>query len=138
MEKWTLNIAVVLLGGCVLMWAAGQGGPNESRKYDLSTVTTVHGTVQEVTQHPGRRGGTGIHLLVKTETGPIEVHVGPASYVTKQQFAFSAGESVEVTGSRVKIGGTDTILAREVRKDGKTLVLRNAQGIPNWRGGPDR
>jgi hypothetical protein len=32
----------------------------------------------------------------------------------------------------------EALLGREITKDGKTLVLRNAQGIPQWSRGPRR
>lgn len=48
---------------------------------------------------------------------------------------FVKGDQVEVIGSKVK--GTDAVvvIARDVKKDGKVLTLRNAQGIPAWRRG---
>jgi hypothetical protein len=38
---------------------------------------------------------------------------------------------VEVPGWNVKMQGKDVLLAREIKKDGKTLVLRDVQGVPN-------
>ncbi len=47
-------------------------------------------------------------------------------------FTFATGDQVEVIGSKVKMDGADAVLAREVKKGGKTLTLRNARGIPAW------
>lgn len=105
------------------------------RNYDLKTETTIKGTVEEVQQQTGRRGWSGIHLLVKTDAGTITVHVGPSSYVADKQFSFAKGDAVEIVGSKVTMAGSDALIAREITKDGKTLVLRNAQGIPEWSGG---
>jgi hypothetical protein len=33
------------------------------------------------------------------------------------------------------MAGKEVVFAREITKDGKTLVLRNAQGVPEWSGG---
>jgi hypothetical protein len=52
--------------------------------------------------------------------------------VTQSGFSFAKGDQIEVLGSRVRVGATDALLAREVQKDGKTLVLRDANGIPKW------
>jgi hypothetical protein len=38
----------------------------------------------------------------------------------------------------VKIEGADALIAREVKKGGKTLTLRDAQGVPAWSGGRRR
>jgi len=107
--------------------------------YNPATETTVKGTVEEVTTIPGRRGGgAGTHLDLKTESGTFDVHLGPSAFVAGKNFTFAKGEQVEVTGSKVKYEDHDTIIAREVRADGKVLTLRNAQGIPQWSGGPPR
>jgi DNA/RNA endonuclease YhcR with UshA esterase domain len=92
----------------------------------------MSGKVDRLSQETGHRGWQGTHLFVKTDTGTIEVHVGPADYIASQQFSFAAGDVVEVTGSKVKMQDKDVLLAREIKKEGKTLVLRNAQGVPNW------
>lgn len=125
-------IAMLILGFGVAAFAQG---PNRRRNYDPKTEVTIKGTVEDVQQHAGKRGGTGTHLIVKTESGTLPVHVGPSFYIAKKQFSFSKGDQVEVLGSKVPIAGKETILAREITKGGKTLVLRNAQGIPEWAGG---
>jgi hypothetical protein len=73
--------------------------------------------------------------LLKTDSGTLAVHVGPSAYIARQQFTFAKGDPVEVVGSKVSMAGKDMLLAREITKDGKTLVVRNAQGVPKWAGG---
>jgi hypothetical protein len=124
----TLSVASVLA-----QRGMGQGA---GRMYDPATETTVKGTVEEVKQIPGQRGGaSGTHLIVKTDKETLEVHLGPTAFLEKEKFTFAKGDQIEVTGSKVKIGAADALLAREVKKGGKTLTLRNAQGIPVWSGG---
>jgi hypothetical protein len=48
------------------------------------------------------------------------------------------GDQIEVIGSKVKYQGADALVAREVRKGGKALTLRNVQGIPQWSRGRRR
>ena len=102
-------------------------------RYDASTEVTISGTVQDVL-HPqmGRMDGT--HLVLKTETETIEVHLGPSNFVSDKGFTFAKGDSVQVLGSKVTIGGNQAVLAREVTKDGKTLTLRDKTGRPLWAG----
>ncbi len=120
-----------------LAW--GQGGPGPGmRNYDPSTETTVKGTVHEVLQQTGRNGHNGTHLVLKTDAGSLTVHVGPSSYIANQGFSFAKGDALEITGSKAKMGGQDLILAREIKKDGKVLTLRDAQGIPKWAHGRQR
>ncbi len=108
------------------------------RNYDPSSETTVKGTVEEVKQVAGKHGWNGTHLMLKTKTGQLDVHVGPSSYITGQGFTFTKGDEVEVVGSKVKLGAGEAVIARQIKKGDKTLVLRNAQGIPEWSGGRQR
>lgn len=99
--------------------------------YDVSSETTITGSVQDVLQ-PIMGRMTGTHLIVKTETETIEVHVGPTDFVTNEGFAFAKGDSVQILGSKVNIDGKDALISREVTKNGKTLTLRDKSGRPLW------
>lgn len=113
--------------------AYAQGrGPGSGPIYDPSTEATIKGTVAEVQQHAGRRGWEGTHLLLNTEAGNLEVHLGPSNYIAQHQFSFVKGDQVEVVGSRVTLQGTEALIARQIVKDGKTLALRNERGLPLW------
>ena len=68
--------------------------------------------------------------MLKTDSGSIEVHVGPSDYIAGKGFAFAKGDAIEVVGSKVVMQNKDTLLAREIVRDGKTLELRSAQGVP--------
>jgi len=46
--------------------------------------------------------------------------------------SFSKGDEIGLTGSRVKQGEGEWILAREVVRGADTLVLRDAKGNPVW------
>jgi hypothetical protein len=125
----SLLIATIGIGAQAQM----EPGPGKhTSNYDPKTEVTISGTVDRVTQETGHQGWQGTHLFVKTDKGAIEVHVGPADYIASQQFSFAAGDVVEVTGSKLQMQDMDVLLAREIKKEGKTLVLRNAQGVPKW------
>lgn len=133
-----MKIGCLAAVGCALMLAQPpQGGMRHGgmkmAPYDVSTETTITGTVQDIL-HPqmGRMNGT--HLLVKTESETIEVHVGPSDFVANAGFTFAKGDSVQVLGSKVTIDGKEALIAREVTRDGKTLTLRDKTGRPMWAG----
>jgi hypothetical protein len=108
---------------------AGKAG----RMYDPATETTLKGTVDAVT-NPTRGQMMGTHLTVKAGEETRDVMLGPANFITGKGFSFTKGDSVEVTGSRITMGGTAYVIAREVVKDGKTLTLRDKSGTPQWAG----
>jgi len=132
-SKALLSFAVILL--LALSCALAQGpGAGTMRNYDPKTETRITGTIDDVQQTTGRHGWMGVHLMLKTTSEVIEIHVGPAHYIEQQNFSFAKGDTIEVLGSRVKLGDQDAVIAREITKNGKTLTLRNAQGVPQWSG----
>ena len=132
-SRWCAFMAAVLFLSVPL--ALAQRG---MRNYDPSTETTVKGTVEEVKQVSGQHGWNGTHLRLRTEAGQMDVHAGPSSYIAAQGFSFAKGDQIEVLGSKVELGGSEALIAREIKQGDKTLMLRNAQGIPQWSGGRRR
>jgi hypothetical protein len=108
---------------------------NAGRFYSNATETAVAGTVEEVNtvSRPGRNTG-GLHLMLNTSSGPVEVHVGPTWYVSSQNVTFAKGDAVTLIGSKVTISGREVLVAREITKGQQTLTLRAANGTPVWAG----
>ena len=108
--------------------------------YNPSTETTVKGTVEQVqtaylpgvgaSQQSEKKFTGPIYLTLKAESGMLTVYLGPSWFIESKGFKFEKGDLVEVTGS--KFHEQHTIIAREVKKSDQVLVLRNAQGIPEW------
>lgn len=133
-----VGVTVVLAFAATAALAQGRGPGMGMPNYDPKTEVTVKGTIEDVQQQQGRHGWMGTHLVMKTDSELLDVHVGPSAYITENQFSFAKGDAIEVIGSKVIIQDKDALLARQVIKGGKTLVLRNAQGIPEWSGSRQR
>jgi len=129
----SLFVTLVMIA-CLASSALAQGGGGARRLYDPSTETTIKGKVEKVSQVTGRIGWNGTHLVLQTDGQTYDVHVGPSDYLSKIGLKFSAGDQIEVTGSKVKLGGADTIIAREIKENVKDFTLRDAQGVPKWSG----
>ncbi len=133
-QRSLLLMGVPVLLALAAATAAAQGG-YRGRTYDAKTEVTVKGTVEDVQQQPGKGGWNGTHLTLNSDAGAFDVHVGPSSYIAQKRFSFAKGDKIAVVGSKVTISGKQALIAREIKKDEKTLVLRNAQGVPEWSGG---
>lgn len=129
-----LSMSMVIAGLSTTAYAqAGvrQGGGN----YNPATETTLTGTVSEVKNVPSRgRGAGGLHLVLSAPSGAIEVHVGPASFVSSKSVTFAKGDALTVIGSKVTMAGQEVVIAREIRKGDQVLTLRDAKGVPVWSG----
>lgn len=141
LNRLNLAVSLALSTLLVLPLVYAQQGPGpgpQSRMYNPATETTVKGTVEEIKTVTGRHGWNGTHLTLKTKGKTIDVHLGPSSFLKEKGFSLGKGDQVEVTGATTEIGGSEALIAREVKKGKNTLVLRDAQGIPKWSGGSRR
>jgi hypothetical protein len=122
-------IALFVLSICT--WAQ-KPASNTGPKYDLTTETKLKGTVEEVKQDT--RPGEGEHLMVKSGSDTILVHVAPELFLKEIEVELNKGDSVEITGSKLKIDGADEVLAKEITKGQNTFTLRDKKGVPIWDG----
>jgi len=142
-RRITLALGFASLVGVVSL-AAAQGNPGGGwgpgspygRMYDPKTVETVAGEITKIDKLVPMRGmHKGVHLLLKTNAPePLVVHLGPDWYVERQEITLKPGDKIQVRGSRITFDGKPAVIAAEVTKDGKTLQLRDANGVPVWAG----
>lgn len=105
---------------------------DDDPKYDSRTEVTVHGVIQEVGVHYGRRGTPRTEIFITRPSGVAAANLGPASFLEENKLKLSKGDSVGVTGSKVKTDAGERILARRVEVRGQILELRSKDGTPKW------
>lgn len=111
--------------------------PAEPR-YDPTTVVNIAVVVVESRDVAKGNPLAGTHLLVKLESGkndsePLDVYLAPSDFIKQFNLVFRAGDRIEVTGSKGKLGAAPVILAREVRRSDTTLYIRDQKGDPIWK-----
>jgi len=132
-----LLILTVLLPVGTAWSQAGPGAKGPAaygRMYNPATVETVTGEVVSVDRVAWGRRAQGVHLTLKTGQETLTVHLGPSWFVDQQGVKLNKGDQVEITGSRVDFQGDKVLIAREVKKGGQVMTLRDAQGVPRWAG----
>lgn len=112
----------------------GMGGGMGPRLYNPQTVTTVKGQVEKLEELTMGGNMAFREVILKTDQGSLKVHLGPGWYLDEKKFVLKAGDTVEVTGSKVTLNNQPALIAREVEVNGATLKLRDDQGLPMWRG----
>lgn len=128
-----LFLLVLVLPPMCVTPASAQTRPEPSPpKYDLHTETKMKGTVEELKLPPKGSEKEGAHLLMKNGSDTIDIYLCPGSFLQDMGVTFKKGDEIALTGSKVKQGDADLILAREVVKGTDTLVLRDEKGSPIW------
>lgn len=136
--KTGILITVVILAVLVfIVPAAAAAAPQTSAsvpKYDPATEAVFKGTVEEVKDRECPvSGGMGSHVILKLADGTtIEVHLASTKFVKTYELVFSKGDVLEVTGSKVKFEGVDTIFARMVKRGNDAFIFRDKDGNPVW------
>ena len=137
MKSWKSVVFAVAVLGLVglstptFAQRAMHGGPAH---YNPATEVTLTGTVDEVKHMTQGKGQGGLHLILATQPGPMEVILGPAGFVSSKNFTFAKGDALTVTGSKMTMNTTEVLVAREVKKGEEVLTLRDTKGFPLWAG----
>lgn len=124
----SLAVLAVLLAIAPLMAQKSASPP----KYDLNTEAKMKGVVEELRLPPKGSEKEVAHLLVKIGEDSVDVYLCPKPFLDEMGISFAQGDAVVLTGSKVKQGEADLVLAREVIKGNDTLVLRDEKGNPIW------
>jgi hypothetical protein len=129
---WKPIIPVVVLLCTAPLVAQKAQGPRPPN-YDVHAETKMKGTVEEVRLPPKGSEKDAVHLQMKSGPDSFDVYLCPKSFLDDMGVSFSKGDEIALTGSKVKLGEGDLILAREVVKGTDTLVFRDEKGNPVWR-----
>jgi len=103
-----------------------QAGP----KYDTATEAKFKGTVEELKMPPKAKDIA--YLTIKSGPDTFDIYLCPKSFIDDMGVSFAKGDEIAFTGSKIKQGDSDMVLAREVVKGTDTLVLRDEKGNPVW------
>jgi hypothetical protein len=125
-------VLVVLLLGAPAQAQKSQPTAASPPKYDLHTETKIKGTVDEVKLPAKGSEKEIVHLVVKDGTNPLDVYLCPKSFFDDMGMSFAKGDEIAITGSKVKQGESEIVLAREIVKGNDTFALRDPKGEPVW------
>ena len=121
----------------------GMGHPYQLVLDPKAPIETLSGEVIHVQKITPKKGmSPGIHVILHTDKETIPVHLGPAWFIEHLDMKILKGDKIEVKGSRVvmtieekpELKAQHVLLASEVKKGDKVLILRDATGEPVWAG----
>jgi hypothetical protein len=128
-----LKILTVVAFVLVTVLILGNGMKQRAPRYNAATEVKVEGVVQEVQQFwCPVNGDEGTHLMVKTDSGILQVHVAPRRFLHGNGVNFSQGDQIAVVGSMVTYEGHPAMIARKIIRGDQTFAFRQPNGMPLW------
>lgn len=123
----------------VVLGAAGASQAQEVRvvsrsaeplSYDAPQEISLDGTVSSVLAQPAAGMVAGVHVLLTTLSGAVDVSLGEFGLKGKGALSVAAGQQVQVTGVMKTFKEKQFLLARTVKVGDRIYAIRNEHGIP--------
>jgi hypothetical protein len=126
--------ALLLSGAAITLVSQEKSSPTHANyTYAPTSEQTMRGWVVETRDFQCPVTGTvGSHITVKNETGSIEVHLAPASFMKQYEINIRKGDNVTVVGSKIMFEGKGALIAKSVAIGNETYNFRDQSGRPLW------
>jgi len=111
----------------------GRAAPSASPAYATAAPKAVDGKITEIDYLPGATADSAMveaRVLVGGRT--TQVQLAPVGLLKQSQLLLREGDTVSVTGFEVSGMDGDLLVATEIRKGDKRVVLRDTRGRPVW------
>ena len=124
---------MILSALAICISASAQQAANSAAQrpisYNLSREVTLLGTV--VKYEPASSVAPfGAHVLLQTQSGQVDVHLGNAKLLQAHHLELNAGDSVRIIGEDLAYGDGKIFAARIVQKGAQAIAVRNTRGFP--------
>ena len=101
--------------------------------YEAGVAVEFYGTVEAVQDVRVRDRIAGVHLIVRVKKETCDVYVAPTRFLKELGIKFALDARIKVTGSKIKAGNAEVVLARQISwDDGSSLIVRDRDGTPFW------
>lgn len=116
----------------------GTGDKNGVSRQQLNPeLLKMEGTIEKVESGPCKyttgKSIKGTHLMVKTEDGLVNIHLGPMTEVSKLLSA-NEGDQIKITVFKTDKLPKDQFIAKEIILNEEHIVLRDENLKPVWSG----
>lgn len=128
--------AAAMLVACALPLttaSAQDSAAAKSRSYDAAAAVSLTGVsiVRVDTLRQGENASVSALLLSGTDS--ITAMIAPVTFLSSNSLTLAAGDVIDISGSKMTMGGRPMLVATEIKKGETKLVLRDkATGAPAW------
>ena len=131
--SWVATVLTAALAGAATVGA--QTVPQaDSSQYQVGREVNVVGTVSSVVEN-SKTGPLGTHVMVQSQSGVIDVHIGSAKYLALNKLNLKSGDSVRILGEDFMVGSDTVFFARIVQDGTAAVAVRSPKGMPLCKNG---
>jgi hypothetical protein len=128
--------AAAMLVACALPVTAASAQDSaaaKSRTFDAAAAVALTG-VSIVRVDTLRQGAnTSVSALVVSGSDSITAMIAPVTFLAANSLTLAAGDVIDISGSKMMMGGKPMLVATEIKKGETKVVLRDkATGAPAW------
>lgn len=104
-----------------------------SPSYASPASKVINGKVSEIIYLPGATAESAmVEVRVVAVAGATLVQLAPVGLLKQSQLTLREGDVVSITGFDVNGMDGDLLVATEIHKGDKRLILRDSHGRPTW------
>jgi hypothetical protein len=137
-SNMTLSTAALLLTIALPMSEAraqadSAAAKNKAGMYDSTQLVSLTGVTVIRVDTVSQGGTPTLSAVVAAGNDSLSAWLAPVSFLTKNAITLTAGDVIDIAGSRVTMAGTPSLIASQLKKGEVTLVLREkSTGQPAW------
>ncbi len=103
-------------------------------KFNADKVENISGDVFKVmrVQFPDQDCYLIAVVMTKANNGKVSINLGPIWFLEENGFQLFEGDSIQVTGAKMRTNGQNVVIATELSSNGKSINIRDKAGTALW------
>ena len=128
--------AAALLAACALPLTSASAQDSAAAKirtFDATSAVSLTGVsiIRVDTLKQGEN--TSVSALFVSGADSITAMIAPVTFLSSNSLTLAAGDVIDISGSKLMMGGKPMLVATEIKKGDTKVVLRDkATGAPAW------
>lgn len=106
---------------------------NARTSFDPASAVSLTGATIIRVDTLKRGEHNAITAMLSSGTDSISAMIGPVTFLMSNSLTLAAGDVIDISGSKLMLGGQPSLIATEIKKGETKVVLRDkATGVPAW------
>ena len=106
---------------------------NARTSFDPASAVSLTGATVVRVDTLKRGDNSSVTALLTSGTDSISAMIGPVTFLMSNSLTLAAGDVIDISGSKLMLGGRPSLIATEIKKGETKVMLRDkTTGVPAW------